>query len=847
MTFNRPMFNKNNSKSIRQRFFLIVGITCSVVLAINIAAQIFVSNLASSSADNINLRHESFVISRDIRAHLGTANHILSNHLLKPDQNVSDTWNQNMISLGGKLDSLVASSWVRDKQLLPIVRNLEASIVTYDQEVRKLLILRLNAQKQHPALFYARETMLPLNRTFLTSAALALEEILEESDKKANALSYLKISATRHLWIQLISNFRMYIINRLGSFDEQSLQVQAQDIELLYLQLLENLSELADLNKGETFGLQTSQSIQDMIKSAKTWIKDFRLVRKINAGPNWRMDAIILSRKIVPLDKRILDHIKKLELAISHSAEEDVNKLASMGRHITIALWSFLLVGGVTVLLGFSYFNRSILQPIAMLTKAFKSEASDHIELPLPNIQTRETQNLIDAFTLMRKQVSTRQAALEHQALHDSLTGLPNRNLLYDRVQQMIHKMHRENSAMVLMMLDLDRFKEINDTLGHQIGDRILEQVALRLIQTVRDTDTVARLGGDEFALGLPLQQPEDAERVARKVITSLEQPFIVEGYQLFVGGSIGLALYPDHGDKVETLLQRADVAMYVAKRSNNHFVLYNPSQDKDSLGRLALSNDLRQALNEEDLIVYYQPKVNLKTGATYGVEALIRWKHPVRGFIPPDEIIFIAEHTGLIKQLTHWVLKEAIAQCKKWHLAGHKITMAINLSTQNIQDQTLFQVIQDILSTYDFPPESLVLEVTESAMMLEPEHANLTLSRLDAIGVWISIDDFGTGFSSLAYLRQLPVDELKIDKSFIMHMQNNENDAVIVRSTIDLARNLGLKVVAEGIEDAGTWEMLVLLGCDYGQGFYMSKPQPANELEQWLQLQTPWLKEASL
>ena len=834
-----------NNKSIRQRFILIISIASIFVLAINIIAQIIVSNLASNSANNINLRAVSFTSSRDLRELLGKANHILSDHLLKPNKSVSVQWNQNMVSMRQKLDTLAKSSWISEKKLLPIVNDLDVSLITYDLEVRKLLKIRLDAKEQHPALFYARETMLPHNRTFITAAALAMEEILEDDAKKANAPIYIKISTTRHLWIQLISNFRMYIINRLGSFDDGSLRNQENDIELLFLQLQEYLEELEDLNNDNELGLQTGESIKIMISSAKDWLKDFRIVRKINSGPNWRMDAVILTRTIIPLDHRILGSIKKLELAISRSADEDVKKLSDNGRHITLALWSFLFVGTIIVLLGFSYLNKSILQPIAMLTKAFRTEASDNIEIPLPNIQTKETQNLIDAFTLMRKQVSTRQAALEHQALHDSLTGLPNRNLLYDRVQQLIHKMHREHGSMVLMMLDLDRFKEINDSLGHQIGDRILEQVSLRLIQAVRDTDTVARLGGDEFALGLPLKRPEDAEQVAHKILASLEQPFVVEGYQLFVGGSIGLALYPEHGDSVETLLQRADVAMYVAKRSNVNYMLYNPAQDKDSLGRLALSNDLRKALDAEDLMIYYQPKVNLKTGETYGVEALIRWQHSERGFIPPDEIIFIAEHTGLIKQLTHWVLKEAIAQGKKWHLAGHKLTVAVNLSTQNIQDQTLFQVTQDILSTYEFPPESLVLEVTESAMMLEPEHANLTLSHLDAIGVWISIDDFGTGFSSLAYLRQLPVDELKIDKSFVMHMQNNENDAVIVRSTIDLARNLGLKVVAEGIEDAGTWEMLALLGCDYGQGFYMSKPQPEHELSQWLELQTPWLKEA--
>ena len=814
----------------------IVTVCSLILLSCTIIAQIIVSRFANQSADNIERRHAALAQSRDLRTNLSSANDILTSHLLRPSKDVKIQWQKKISETIIRTNNLSNSPWIQQKKLGDMINKLQHSLLLYDKEVLSLIDIRMDAAKQHPALFYARETMLPLNRKFITALNLALEEVLEEHELGANSSIYQTLIAARHLWVQMISNFRMYIINRLGSFNEVTLIAQEADIDILYRQISESITTAINDKERLEVGFQTEQSLELMYAAAQGWSRDFSIVKSIHATPNWRMDVEIIRDTIKPLDSNILQYLQDLEFNIADSAVTDVNALTSMAEGIIFALWSLLLAGGVVVSLGYLYLNRSVLQPIAILTKAIKAEASENQRIMLPEIESEETQNLIEAFSMMRNQIHTRQAALEHQALHDALTGLPNRNLLFDRVKQYINAMHREHGTMALLMLDLDRFKEINDTLGHQIGDRILEQVSLRLVDTLRDTDTVARLGGDEFSMALPLQHPDHVNIVAQKILTSLEKPFMVEGYQLFVGGSIGLALYPTHGDNVETLLQRADVAMYVAKRNNTGFELYEPLQDKDSMGRLALSNDLRNAISAEELMVYYQPKLDLKTGQTRGVEALIRWNHPERGFISPDQIIYIAEHTGLIKPLTRWVLKTAISQCSEWHKQGMFLSVAVNLSTQNLQDPSLSEVIQNALSTYNFPPECLVLEVTESAMMLEPEHANAILSHLDSMGVWISIDDFGTGFSSLSYLKQLPVDELKIDKSFVMNMQSNDNDAVIVRSTIDLARNLGLKVVAEGIEDEATWELLGLLGCDFAQGFYMSKPLPAADFEVWAQ-----------
>jgi len=821
--------------SIRFRLQAILVLCIIVVLICTVVAQFIVSNLANDSASNIQLRNKVLAESRNIRTNLHTANDILTHHLLKPYPQVHEEWKDKMAELFIRMDSLKASPWIKNKNLQSLVKDFHKILVEYDLEVRDLLEFRLNAAKQHPALYFARETMLPHNQDFVMASTLAIEELGDDTNANHKELIQTIVSV-RYSWIQIISGFRMYVINRLGSFGDDTLREQESDIEIMYDQLYTRLLELKDRIKKQSPGVQTEDSIERMIESANLWLRDFRVVKSIHSGANWRMDVTIINATIRPLDQKILGYLESLEQNISDSAAADVTKLAGLGEDIIFALWSLMIAGAIIAILGFIHLNRSVLLPIAILTRAIKAEATDAQRVMLPEIESEETQNLIDAFTIMRKQVHTRQTALEHQALHDALTGLPNRTLLYDRVQQAINKMHREDGSMALMMMDLDRFKDINDTLGHQVGDRILEQVSLRLVNTLRDTDTVARLGGDEFAIALPLQEPGYAERIAKKILTSLEKPFQVEGYQLFVGGSIGMALYPEHGDRVEMLLQHADVAMYVSKRNNSGFKLYEPSQDKDNMGRLALSNDLRNALNDEELMVYYQPKLDMQTGLIYGVEALVRWNHPERGFISPDQIIYIAEHTGLIKPLTRWVLQEAISQCSHWNKQGMKLSVSVNLSTRNLQDPNLYELVEANLSAYDFPPELLVLEITESAMMLEPEYAKQILTHMDSMGVCISIDDFGTGFSSLAYLKQLPVDELKIDKSFVMNMNNNDNDAVIVRSTIDLARNLGLKVVAEGVESLEIWHLLNKLGCNYAQGFYMSKPLPVEKLEVWLQ-----------
>ncbi len=430
-----------------------------------------------------------------------------------------------------------------------------------------------------------------------------------------------------------------------------------------------------------------------------------------------------------------------------------------------------------------------------------------------------------------RKQIDS----LRHQATHDALTELPNRVLLQDRLTQALADAARDATPIALLLLDLDRFKEINDTLGHHVGDQLLQRIGPRVLELLCGADTMARLGGDEFAVLLPGAEEAAATALATEILAALAVPFMLEGQSLDVGASIGIALAPAHGDDAATLLRHADVAMYVAKRGHQGHAVYDPAQDGNNPLRLGLMGELRAAIAQGELLLHYQPKLDHTSGRVSGVEALLRWPHPVHGLIAPDQFIPLAEQTGLIAPLTWWVLETALAQCQTWARAGLLLGVAVNLSARTLHDLALPARIAALLATYGVPAGLLTLEVTESALMADPTRALNVLTQLAEQGVCLAIDDFGTGYSSLAYLKRLPVHQLKIDRSFIQHLVEGGADAAIVASTIGLGHHLGLRVVAEGVETAEAWQLLAASGCDVSQGYHLSRPVTATELERWL------------
>lgn len=498
-------------------------------------------------------------------------------------------------------------------------------------------------------------------------------------------------------------------------------------------------------------------------------------------------------------------------------------------------LFDLALASVLVSLFGSIVIGRSVARPINRLaTIARRIRDGDYSERA-DFRQQDEIGELASSFNHMRDAISSREEKILRLAYQDTLTSLPNRALFNDRLDQAIRLARRDCAPLTIMTMDIDRFRHVNDTLGHPVGDRVLQAVGARLGALLRESDTIARLGGDEFAVILPGAGIEQARGVAEKILNALDHQIIIDGQPLDVRISIGIAGCPEHGEDPYTLLRHADVAMYVAKRGHHGLAVFEKHFHQPREDYLTLLGELRRAVDENQLTLHFQPKVDLRSGVTRQAEALVRWIHPQRGFVPPGEFIPFAEQTGYLREMTRWIIRRAIRQCGEWQARGLELTVAVNIGARDLLDPDLPGLVAGELRQHGLDARWLGIEITESGVMEDPARSLDTLRRLDALGIKLAIDDYGTGYSSLSYVRQLPVKELKIDQSFVRNLATDSGDAAIVKSTIELGHNIGLQVVAEGVEDLATWRMLQQMGCDHAQGYCMSKPLPADAFEQWL------------
>ncbi|WP_036303253.1 bifunctional diguanylate cyclase/phosphodiesterase [Methylotenera sp. L2L1] len=495
------------------------------------------------------------------------------------------------------------------------------------------------------------------------------------------------------------------------------------------------------------------------------------------------------------------------------------------------------IVGMLIFIVSILYVSRIVAQPIVELANTAKKLEEGDYTFKVDTSRKDELGKLSSAFSSMRTAIADREKSILKLAYLDEMTGLPNRASFMKELNSAIYKSEANREPLSVLVMNLDRFKQINNVLGHDFGNELLHAVSIRISQVFRkDNDVVARISGDEFAVLLPATNANIAVNIAQKLLQAFEKPIQLDDNFVDITAGIGIASYPAHSNQIEQLLSFAEIAMQVSKVKKSGPVIFDPSFDAGSNVNLTLASELKKSIQNNELMLFVQPKINLKSRVVTSVEALIRWKHPARGLIFPDQFIPFAEQTGLIRDITLWMITEASKVSAQWMQKGILIPIAVNISARDLIDSDFPNKVTEILKSTGSNTSLISLEVTESSIMDDPHRAKQTLLHLSEMGIKLAIDDFGTGYSSLSYLKELPVSELKIDKSFVMHIEDNQNDRIIVSSTIELAHNMGLHVVAEGIENIKVWKFLQDMNCDYGQGYYMSRPIPVHDFETWYQ-----------
>lgn len=824
----------NYFQSLQSRltaFIIILTIFISVS-----SYNVYISQLEIKQSIQSNTQQRNFIADKkhSVQNELIESYQLLNTFLLDPRNQLIQEWMYTSLDNAlNTTDEIVKTQWASSRENSQLFDSIYISLFNLKDEINYLTEIRKNSNKQFPSLNIASSEMRPNRIIFINSVAIAINETRRQTNTSEIQI-YNQLVDIRYFWTQLLSNFRIYLANQFGAFDIEILKRQELAISQQYKNLSKLLNTFAEKNS-DSLGFETEDAVTKMQVALDKWYQAFTKVKSIHNSPRWRVDLNILETKIQPLLDELSYLLGLFDDEIKKSENEDKQLVDQMiDNQMTLLFGISIILILITAILLY-VIKVVVFNPIKNVTSAIKEEATGLSTRLLPQVNSSEAKDLVDAFNEMRKQIHIRQDHLTYQANHDSLTHLPNRKYFLEQLYKQLQAIQDTNKELTVLLIDLNGFKDINDTLGHHIGDHLLKDFGRRLQATLNNTDVIARLGGDEFAILLPETDKKTAIKCLQKILQCSEKKFTIEGINTYIGMSIGAAVYPQHGDDENILLKHADVAMYIAKKQKIPYAFYKSSDDSYTLNRLSIIHDIKSSINHNGLILHFQPKINLSNNRLASVEALLRWNHPDLGMVMPDEFIAIAEQSGFINQISYWVIEEALIMSLHWKQQGFDIQIAINLSVYNLFDTDFPDNIKSILNKYKLASGNLIFEITESAMMTNPQLAISNLNKLRSLGIQLSIDDYGTGFSSLSYLSQLSLNELKVDKSFILDMLNDERKSVIVQSTIEMAHNLGLKVVAEGVENIEVCRRLRVYKCDVIQGYLVSRPLPEDKFIEWL------------
>jgi len=825
-----------NRYSLQSQYLIFAGI-----LGIIITISIFfsyqkITESYQSLVENTKITSEIRNQVAEIRNDINALSNGIDVVMLQPEykDQVELLFISSFTNLEQILFGLSDERYINEIDISGEISDLSFNLIEFQDYSVRLLEIRTDVNQQYPSMALSSQIMRPASNRIFTVLELALREYSEDGNINELESYYKLLVNLKEMWGSIVSEYRLYLANRIGSFNEEQLFEQEIGVEDS-IKIMEKMT-IKLLDYSSKFGFESAEIMPELPNILAQWKDGFLSVKEIHHSDYWRQDTELMRSTIIPLLDEINISLSEIDNKIEVNDSGLVNKYGEIGNWQTMLLIAIAITFVAYSFITYVFLRKLIFNPLEVLARSIRL---NHIDVNSHDIEqlgkTKETKVLIDAFLAMQGDVKKRQDELSYQALHDALTSLPNRKLLIERLRQDIKTAQREGSPLSFLMLDLNGFKDVNDTLGHHVGDHLLIQVGERIQAILRDVDTIARLGGDEFSIILNHTNRNDAAIVANKVNDVLEKDFVVDDCVLHVGTSIGITEYPEDGDNVNDLMKHADIAMYKSKKNKSDYNFYNPEDDEHSIQRLSMSSDLRNVIENNDIELNYQPKLNISTGEVIGLEVLLRWNHEECGYIPPEKIIEIAENIALIDDLTMLIFENAVKDILLLRESYPQISLAVNLSVHNLKKYDFCEKVKAIIEYYEVDPKTIIFELTESSMMANPNKSIEMLNKLTELGVKISIDDFGTGFSSLTYLKKLPVSELKIDRSFVMDIITDNNDAVIVKSTVDLAHNLGLAVVAEGVESEKILTILQSMGCDSCQGYFFTKPLKFDDVVTWL------------
>ena len=809
-------------------FALIISLT---LMAVTYLGWDYVSHTSHKQITQIEARAVSASVISDALNHLNLVENSLQKIIIEPAPKDLKKVDVGIKRLGFALSQLEQVIERQAEPNLELVKELLKDMNLLRESSRELIEIRTDVERWFPALRLMRNQMVPHSQQLLSLLELMQIDVGEELAMEEKLQFIQTITSLRWAWMNMISEFRLFVANRFGIFSSEfrtGMESRLTNV-LYYAEEIPNyLHTLKSMTDTGQLRFTNAASLEQIEEHYQAWMLAFNHLSRILDNPNWRMDLRLMGETVSPILDRMRQRLSSLNLDLETQSARDITQLTNIAQQLSGSILGISVVGILIILFAYMFLNRYLLKPIAQTALALKQEAQGLVEINPPPARLKETRDLVDAFTEMRRQVHTRQRSLDHMVHHDALTQLPNRILFRDRLQHALDIAKRDNLLVGLMFLDLDRFKQVNDGLGHLVGDELLKIVAQRLRSLVRASDTVARLGGDEFAILVEgLESREDILPLAEKILAEMRKPVQIAEQSLMISASIGIALAPIDDIIVENLISDADTAMYEAKRQGRSlYRLFTGDMVRRVTQNLSLENEIRRSLELNQFDYHYQAIVSMDNSRLIGCEALLRWQHPEKGLLSPEVFLDTLDSSGLISQAMDELIQQVIThQAKFRERIGRPISVSINLSVRLLNDPTFCRGLLKRLLEGEFIENGLILEITEDILSQELAEAEVFLQQVKTLGGKIALDDFGTGQASLSHLRMFPFDLLKIDRGLIHSAKSDPNYASLVEAIVNLSHAFSMPVVAEGVETLEQKQFVKKLGCDYLQGHLIGKP----------------------